>query len=229
MRSPAKYRRVRGFRALLRRIHAGRHSLTGSTPQPLPRGHHDYALRAGASPVPAVETALTWPEAGAEPGRADPTEMVYQLHGRPLYRFLLRVTFGDRREAEDLLQETLFRAWRYLQDHTADVTHLRPWLYTVARRVAIDAARARQARPTEVIVTDPDTLPAARDDIERLLVVLTMPHCLISLTSAHRRGLFERFYPWLTAPEAAAALGIPEGTVKSRTFYALRALAAVTG
>src|SRR5260221_1877971 len=138
MRSPAKYRRVRGFRALLRRIHAGRHSLTGSTPQPLPKGHHDYALRAGASPVTAVETALTWPEAGADPGPDDPIEMVYQLHGRPLYRFLLRVTFGDLRESEDLLQETLLRACRYLQDHTADDTHLRPFLYTVTRRVATD-------------------------------------------------------------------------------------------
>src|SRR5258708_14730638 len=195
MRSPAKYRRVRGFRALLRRIHAGRHSLTGSTPQPLPKGHHDYALRAGASPVTAVETALTWPEAGAEPGPDDPIEMVYQLHGRPLYRFLLRVTFADRREAEDLLQETLLRAWRYLQDHTADVTHLRPWLYTVARRVAIDAARARQARPGEVTVTDPDTLPAAHDDIERLLLVLTMRHGLMSLTPPHPPALLEGLYP----------------------------------
>src|SRR5258708_9895359 len=229
MRSPAKYRRVRGFRALLRRIHAGRHSLTGSTPQPLPKGHHDHALRAGVSPVTAVETALTWPEAGAEPGRADPTEMVYQLHGRPLYRFLLRVTFGDRREAEDLLQETLLRAWRYLQDHTADITRLRPWLYTVARRAAIDAARARQARPHEVIVTDITPLPAARDDIEQMLNRLTIRRSLMTLTRAHRQVLYEIFYRGSSAREAAAALGIPEGTVRSRMFYALRALAAATG
>ena len=177
----------------------------------------------------AVETALTWPEAGAEPGPDDPIEMVYQLHGRPLYRFLLRVTFGDRREAEDLLQETLLRAWRYLQDHTADVTHLRPWLYTVARRVAIDAARARQARPVEVIVTDLGNLPAARDDIERLLTRLTMRPGLTSLTQDHRRVLYEIFYQGHSAREAGEALGIPEGTVRSRMFYALRALGAVTG
>jgi RNA polymerase sigma-70 factor (ECF subfamily) len=186
-------------------------------------------VQADSPPRAATEPVLTPSEDSSDLAPEDPIEVIYRLHGKQLYRFLLRVTLGDRREAEDLLQETLFRAWRYLQDHTADVTHLRPWLYTVARRVAIDAARARQARPTEVIITDPGALPAAHDDIERLLVVLTMRRGLMSLTPAHRRVLFEVFYHGRTAPEAAAALGIPEGTVKSRTFYALRALAAVTG
>jgi len=163
-----------------------------------------------------------------EPGSQEPIEAIYQLHGKPLYRFLMRITFGDRREAEDLLQETLFRAWRYLQDHTADIAHLQPWLFTVARRIAIDSARARQARPTEVIVTDEGTLPAAHDDIERLLLVLAMRRDLMSLTQNHRQVLIEVFYRGRSAREAAEALGIPEGTVKSRIFYALRALAAVT-
>jgi RNA polymerase sigma-70 factor, ECF subfamily len=111
-----------------------------------------------------------------------------------LYHFLLRVTFGDRREAEDLLQETLFRAWRYLQDHTGDIERLRPWLYTVARRVSIDASRARQARPTEVIVTDVGALPAAHDDIERMLVALTVRRGLMSLSQDYRRVHIEVFY-----------------------------------
>jgi RNA polymerase sigma-70 factor, ECF subfamily len=164
-----------------------------------------------------------------DPASEDPIEVIYRLHGKPLYRFLLRVTLGDRRQAEDLLQETLFRAWRYLQDHTAEVTRLRPWLYTVARRVAIDAARARQARPTEVILSDPSSLPAAHDDIERMLVALTIRRGLMSLTQAHRTVLIEVYYHDRTVAEAAAALGIPEGTVRSRVFYALRALGAVTG
>lgn len=159
----------------------------------------------------------------------DPLEAIYRLHHQALYRFLLRITLGDHRHAEDLLQETLFRAWRYLQDHDVDVTRLRPWLYTVARRVAIDAARARQARPTEVSVTDPGSLSATNDDIERMLVELTIRHGLKSLTPDHRRVLIEVFYLGRTAAEAAAALGIPEGTVRSRVFYAVRALAAATG
>jgi RNA polymerase sigma-70 factor (ECF subfamily) len=171
-----------------------------------------------AEPVPGLPL-----EDSGEPGPENPIEVICRLHGRPLYRFLLRVTFGDRWDAEDLLQETLLRAWRYLQDHNADVAHLRPWLYTVARRVAIDAARARQARPTEVTVTDMGTLPSAHDDIERLVVALTMRRGLMSLTQDHREVLVEVFYHGRSAPEAAKALGIPEGTVKSRTHYALRA------
>jgi RNA polymerase sigma-70 factor (ECF subfamily) len=181
--------------------------------------------RAATEPVP---TPFEFGDYG-DPAPEDPIEVIYRLHGKPLYRFLLRVALGDRREAEDLLQETVFRAWRYLQDHTADVTHLRPWLFTVARRVAIDAARARHARPTEVIVTDPGSLPAMDDDIERMLIGLTIRRGLMSLTPDHRQVLIEVFYRGRTAPEAAAVLGIPEGTVRSRTFYALRALAVATG
>jgi RNA polymerase sigma-70 factor, ECF subfamily len=156
-------------------------------------------------------------------------DVLYRLHGRPLYRYLLRVTLGDRREAEDLLQETVFRAWRYLQDHSLDLERLRPWLFTVARRAAIDGARARKARPTEVILTDLGTLPAAHDDIDRMLVAVTMRRGLLSLSPEHRAVLIEVFYHGLTARKAAEVLGIPEGTVKSRTFYGLRALAAATG
>jgi RNA polymerase sigma-70 factor, ECF subfamily len=179
-------------------------------------------------PMTVAESAPAPPEDGGDPFPECPIEVIYRLHSKPLYRFLLRVTLGDRREAEDLLQETLFRAWRYLQDHTADVAHLRPWLYTVARRVAIDAARSRQARPAEVTATDIGTMPAARDDIDRLLTGITMRSGLMALTQDHRRVLVEIFYHQRSAREAAQALGIPEGTVKSRMFYALRALATVT-
>jgi RNA polymerase sigma-70 factor, ECF subfamily len=156
-------------------------------------------------------------------------DVLYRLHGRPLYRYLLRLTLGDRREAEDLLQETVLRAWRYLQHHSLDLERLRPWLHTVARRAAIDAARARKARPAEVILTDLGALPDAHDDIDRMLIGVTMRRGLMSLSPEHREVLIEVFYHGLTAREAAEALGIPEGTVKSRTFYALRVLRAAIG
>jgi RNA polymerase sigma-70 factor (ECF subfamily) len=99
----------------------------------------------------------------------------------------------------------------------------------VGRRLAIDAARARHARPTEVILTDLGILPSTNDDFDRALIVLTMRSALMSLSADHRRVLIETYYNGRSAREAAAALGIPEGTVKSRLFYALRALAAATG
>jgi RNA polymerase sigma-70 factor (ECF subfamily) len=182
-----------------------------------------------AGPPPSGSLELSLPEFGksGEPDAESPVEVICRLHSKPLYRFLLRVTFGDRREAEDPLQETLLRAWRYLQNHTTDVTHLRPWRYSVARRVSTDAARARQTRPTETTSTDIATLPAASDDIDRLLTIL-IRRGLMSLTPDHRQVLIETFYRGRSAREAAETLGIPEGTVKSRTFYALRALGAVT-
>jgi RNA polymerase sigma-70 factor, ECF subfamily len=195
-------------------------------------GTNTKTIRACEPPRTAAEPVLTLcqdSEDSSNPAPEEPIEVICRLHGKPLYRFLLRVTLGDARLAEDLLQETLFRVWRYLQDHTADVTCLRPWLYTVARRVAIDAARVREARPAEVIVKDPGSLPAANDDIERMLITLTIRRGLKSLTPDHRRVLIEVFYHGRTSAETAAALGIPEGTVRSRTFYALRALAAATG
>ncbi len=175
-----------------------------------------------------VESTVSRFDAEAPAGET-PLEFVHRVHGKHLFRFLLRVTLGDRREAEDLLQETMLRAWRHLQDHAADAERLRPWLYTVARRVAIDAARSRNARPNEVIPADLGTLATERDEVERTLVAVTVRRGLMALSSDHRSVLIEVYYNGRTSREAAERLNIPEGTVKSRLHYALRALAAATG
>ena len=74
---------------------------------------------------------------------------LYELHGRALYRYLLGLSYGQPQLAEDLVQETLLRAWRNIESLNPDVNTLLPWLFTVARRVAIDAARARKVRPAQ--------------------------------------------------------------------------------
>src|SRR5690348_13553485 len=105
-----------------------------------------------------VETAVDQDETGAERRRRRLVEenydLLYRQHARPLFRYLLRLTLGDYREAEDYLQETFLRTWRYLQEHTVDPKIMRQWLYTVARRIVIDGLRAKRARPTEVAATD---------------------------------------------------------------------------
>jgi RNA polymerase sigma-70 factor (ECF subfamily) len=151
-------------------------------------------------------------------------EALYRLHSGPLLNYLVRLTLGDRRQAEDILQETYLRAWHFLQDSDETVENMRPWLYTVARRVLIDAGRKRKARPAEVIVTDLRQLPGSDDPIERLLIGQTVRAGLKTLDSEHRMVLVESYFRDRSVREIAALLDIPEGTVKSRTHYALRAL-----
>jgi RNA polymerase sigma-70 factor (ECF subfamily) len=153
-------------------------------------------------------------------------QQLYDLHAKALYRFLLRVTFGDRPAAEDLLQETLLRAWKKIDGLHADVTTLRPWLLTVARRLAIDASRAAQVRPTEVGSLDLANVPASGDEGERVLAMQVIRQAMIRLSPEHRDVIFEVYFRGRSCADTATLLGIPEGTVKSRTFLALRALRA---
>jgi RNA polymerase sigma-70 factor (ECF subfamily) len=174
-----------------------------------------------------IETPADQDELPAEERRRlveESYDLLYRLHARPLFRYLLRLTLGDRREAEDCLQETFLRTWRWLQEHTVDPEIMRPWLYTVARRIVIDGVRARQARPTEVAATDLNLLSQPGNDIDRLVQVHALRSALLSLTPEHRATLIELFYHERTAKEAAEILGIPEGTVKSRAYYAVQAL-----
>ncbi|MFJ4718240.1 sigma-70 family RNA polymerase sigma factor [Streptomyces luteogriseus] len=145
-------------------------------------------------------------------------------HGRPLFALLLRLCDGDRQRAEDLAQETLVRAWQHPEALRADdFDSVRPWLMTVARRLAIDARRARQARPAEV---GDAVLENARvsDHAERAAAMLDVREAVKTLTPQHREVLVLVYFQGASVAEAAAALGIPPGTVKSRAYYALRAL-----
>jgi len=154
---------------------------------------------------------------------------LYENHGAALYRFLLRLTFGQQHHAEDLLQETLLRAWQHLDDLPPNPDSIRPWLYTVARRIAIDAARTRQARPTEIGTIDLTTLTTDDDPIDQLINASTIRTALTRLKPNHRRILHEVYVMGRTTAEAANLLNIPEGTVKSRTHHALRALRTAVG
>ena len=156
-------------------------------------------------------------------------QALYAAHARPLYRFLLGLTFGERQAAESLLQETMLRAWRKLDDLDADVHTLRPWLITVARQVAIDAGLAGQVRPAEAGWIDMSALPSAEQAIGRTLAAPAIKQALIALSPQHRGVLIEIYYRGRTAAETAAVLGIPEEMVKSRTYHALRELHAVVG
>ena len=179
-------------------------------PDPLP-GRDKGVVQSGASGG--------WPN-----GRVSDESLVralYAEHAAPLLRYAMRLTDGDRQRAEDIVQETLFRAWRHpeaIADRPA-----RPWLFAVARNLAVDAHRARKARPQEVGEGALQLVPVP-DEAERVLESWAVADALSALRPEHRRVLLETYYLGRSVAEAAAVLGIPAGTVKSRTFYALRAL-----
>ncbi|MGW6292201.1 sigma-70 family RNA polymerase sigma factor [Streptomyces sp. NPDC055058] len=140
-----------------------------------------------------------------------------------LFSFVSRLVEGDQHQAEDIVQETLLRCW--LKYGTADREMLRPWLFTVARNLVIDAHRRSRARPVETEIdrkTLPELCEAGPDD--DVLSSVTLTNALGALAPTHREVLYRTYFLERTDEEVAADLGIPKGTVKSRRYYGLRAL-----
>ena len=155
------------------------------------------------------------------------TELYRQYRG-PLLLFVLRLTAGDRQQAEDVVQETMVRAWREARRLDLSQPSLMPWLATVARRIVIDEKRRKSARPPEIGGAEVvDRAPAAADETESLLRKVLVSEALQALSAAHREVLNETILRDRTVNQAAEVLGIPVGTVKSRVYYALKALRVV--
>jgi RNA polymerase sigma-70 factor (ECF subfamily) len=150
---------------------------------------------------------------------------VYREHGPAVLRLATRLCAGDRGLAEDVLQETMLRAWRHAPELGASGRPLRPWLFTVARRVAMNHARTRRARPPETGEAALETVPVA-DSVDRLLTALALREAAARLSVEHRMVLMAVCCLGAPVREVAEAAGVPAGTVKSRTHYALRALRA---
>jgi RNA polymerase sigma-70 factor (ECF subfamily) len=152
---------------------------------------------------------------------------LYAEHAGVLLGYVRRLLGGDSPRAEDVVQETLLRAWQHPEALHRDRTggaSVRAWLLTVARHLVIDGERARKARPQEVALEqgrDPATGDAA---FEQVLAAWEVADALAALSEDHRHVIVELYYRDRSVAEAAEILGIPVGTVKSRAYYALRAL-----
>lgn len=146
----------------------------------------------------------------------------YAEHGPALLGYAVRLV-ADRGRAEDIVQEALLRAWRHAGALAADDRPLRPWLFTVVAHLATDARRAERARPSETPEAALSALPA-RDELDRAMQAWQVADALATLSVEHRAVLAETYYRGRSVSEAAEVLGIPAGTVKSRCYYALRAL-----
>src|SRR5215217_5725508 len=120
------------------------------------RGHPVQAAPDSASEVAMMATNTSdgpvigsseLPRDAREPDSEDELmRALYDEYAGQLFGYAVRLTSGDRLWAEDIVQETLVRAWRSLDKLEAHGGSLRSWLCTVARRIFVDGHRSRKAR-----------------------------------------------------------------------------------
>jgi len=148
---------------------------------------------------------------------------LYARYRRPLFGYVLRAVDGDFQHAEDIVQETMMRAWQKSSELEPD--RAGRWLFVVARNLVISRHRRRESRAGEVPLGERE-FEAVGDDINDVLQAWQVGEVLQELSQDHRRVIIELFYRGRTVSEVARLLMIPAGTVKSRSYYALHALRA---
>jgi RNA polymerase sigma-70 factor (ECF subfamily) len=150
---------------------------------------------------------------------------LYAEHSQ-VVRAFIRSFLADPHRGEDVLQETFLRAWRSIDRIRVTEGSARSYLFATARNILTDEWRSQERRPR--LVHDDARLDAAPSDdsVDATLEVLTINEALSRLTEDHREVVQALYYDGLSVNEAADRLGLPPGTVKSRSYYAVRALRA---
>ena len=149
---------------------------------------------------------------------------LHSEHAKALWGFALRLTGGDRAHAEDVVQETLLRAWRNPDVLSGSSGTTRAWLFTVARHLVIDQWRSGRSRHEVLAAELPEPRGASGPPADDILEAWLVADALARLSEEHRQVILLCYFRGRSVAEAAAQLGIPAGTVKSRTYYALRSL-----
>lgn len=150
----------------------------------------------------------------------DVVAAIYRDHGTALRRFVLSAS-RDPHMADDVVQETILRVWQQAPEITGS---LRSYLFRTARNIMIDNYRKAQRRPREATERDLADPVDAAERVDELLNKVLMEEALLRLSAEHRDVLVALHYRRYTVQETAKTLNIPAGTVKSRAFYAVRAL-----
>jgi RNA polymerase sigma-70 factor (ECF subfamily) len=178
-------------------------------------GHADH---------PSAATAVDFAAHPAE----DLVPLLYKNFRTTLFSQVLSLTNYDRQWTEDVVQETMIRAWQHSDTLEREPGMLRGWLLTVARRIVIDGWRNRRVRPQEVALEIPDKAETA-DRTDSSLAALTISRALLELDEKYQSVISETYLAGNTVRQAATILGIPEGTVKSRLYTAMRQLRKALG
>ncbi len=146
---------------------------------------------------------------------------LYDAHAPSVWRYVVHLT-GDPAGADDIVQETLLRAWRSPRILAQEPASTRSWMFTVARNLVIDEVRSARRRHEIGVPEMPDR--GVDDGTEALFESFLVEEALAGLDLEHRAVIVHAYYGGCSIAEVARRLGIPEGTVKSRLHYGLRAL-----
>lgn len=156
-------------------------------------------------------------------GDLDALGEIYNVYSGPVHA-VTRGILGSGGQTDDAVQEAFMRAWRGASSFDPDRA-LAPWLFTIARRTAIDAVR-REARPTrsnhdELTENYSIDLPGIEEAWERWEIRVALEQ----LPEEERAVLFLSHYHGMTHPQIAEHLQVPAGTVKSRSHRGHQRLA----
>lgn len=168
---------------------------------------------------PASDAAIM---EGARQGCPDALAALYQRYQRPLTAFGLR-RLDDRMDAEDLAQESLIRLWRAAATFDPARGTLDCLAFTIASRVLIDVLRRRGRRVATGPLHDVEAA-SAEDEPARVDLQMTMSTALAVLRPEQRHVLELAYYDGRTQRDIAGLTDLPLGTVKTRTFFALRSM-----
>jgi RNA polymerase sigma-70 factor (ECF subfamily) len=135
-------------------------------------------------------------------------EKLYLRYSRPIFGLALR-RLGDRGRAEDAVQETFVSIWRSARTYKPERGPGAPWVYGVARNAIVDRSRARTERA------------------EQAWTQWQIHSALERLPERESEVIALAYWSDLSQSEVAAQLGIPLGTVKTRTRSALLHLAEI--
>ena len=150
----------------------------------------------------------------------DGLQAAFVSYGGELFGFARR-SLGDSGLAEEAVSETFMRAWRSRHRFDSSLGSLRTWLFSIERRVIIDLAHRRASTSSVELAHDPAEVD---DQAEHAMLGWQVEEAMRRLRPEHRAVVYDIYFKNLPGREVAARLGVPEGTVRSRLFYALRSL-----